>query len=85
MDTGPRVLTSLLALTAMGLLLSTEPTGKEISWQEFVTGLLESGEVCACACACVCVCLCRSEGGKVEVRPCVDDGSSIVLACRVGP
>ena len=34
-----------LGLTALGLLLSSEPNGKEISWQEFVTQVLESGEV----------------------------------------
>jgi hypothetical protein len=36
---------SFLGLTALGLLLSSEPNGKEISWQEFVTQVLESGEV----------------------------------------
>jgi len=36
---------SLPGLTALGLLLSSEPSGKEISWQEFVTQVLESGEV----------------------------------------
>lgn len=35
----------LPGLTALGLLLSSEPAGKEISWQEFVTQVLESGEV----------------------------------------
>ena len=45
MDAGGRLLTSILALTALGLLLSSEPGGKEISWQEFVTQVLESGEV----------------------------------------
>ena len=45
MDSGGRLLTSILGLTALGLLLSSEPGGKEISWQEFVTQVLESGEV----------------------------------------
>eukprot|EP00952_Eustigmatos_sp_NYUAD-ZCMA_P010980 44750-Eustigmatos_ZCMA.PRE.1 len=40
-----RLVTSIVALAAMGLLLSQESNGKEISWQEFVTSLLESGEV----------------------------------------
>lgn len=45
MDAGQRLLASILGLTALGLLLSGEPGGKEISWQEFVTQMLESGEV----------------------------------------
>ncbi|GAB5037493.1 Hypothetical protein NocV09_08300030, partial [Nannochloropsis oceanica] len=44
-DSNGRLLTSILGLTALGLLLSSEPSGKEISWQEFVTQVLESGEV----------------------------------------
>lgn len=33
------------ALSAMGLLMVQEPQGREISWQEFCSQLLESGEV----------------------------------------